>query len=614
MSLSIGFGKWLHRVGYIAVVCSFSMLSARGDFASVKTLHQFPGEKNAQWSLCTPLTRASDGTLYGVAYTAPEYDSPGVYRLESSGAITPIPGVPRLISPLVSGSGGALYGYGTYRGVYRILPSGEVAQTAQLSDLDSESPFVLDDEGFLYWTTFYDTNSRFPYEYKGVVYRLSSSGEETKLYEFRDRDGEVPATLIAGRDGYLYGVTRMGGKKPGSRRPGGGVVFRLSKTGEFKVLHVFDLNEGSAWPSLLHGKDGYLYGTRVGGAWKLGFLFRIDPKSREYTVLHNFRGSDGASPFGPLTEDDNGYIYGTTPVGGPGGHGVVYRLRPGGGVQVVYGFSGLDGSGPVGGLVKKGNAFFGVTRQGGTLKPEFTQGTVFQLDIPQKLTEPGHWDGLLRTFAPEPRVVGSASLKVTAEDTFSIAVRFGRDRVAWHGQFDTTGRYTRQRVRGQKCIYTVELRNFWTGRVHGRVSDGKTSATFDLVPGVPGRSFANSDYSYFRVNPRMNLLLSPKTPDENPAIGFVHTRIGKNGRRIIAIGALPDGTPFSTGATVGLGFQVGLYAPLFDRYRGSITGTLDLFGKSQWTTPTSQRCPGGLTWTRPGHEQSEIKFNAFYSH
>ncbi len=97
-----------------------------------------------------------------------------------------------------------------------------------------------------------------------------------------------PAGMIAGPDGYLYGVNM-------ETFPGGnGEVFRMEPDGKLKVLHRFGQlrtfpgsNDGGSTPTHVFtmGKDGCFYGlTRSGGRFARGVLYRVRPDG-EFSVV-----------------------------------------------------------------------------------------------------------------------------------------------------------------------------------------------------------------------------------------------------------------------------------------------------------------------------------------
>jgi len=75
-------------------------------------------------------------------------------------------------------------------------------------------------------------------------------------------------------------------------------------------------------------------------------------------------------PFGSLTFDSAGNLYGTTGYGGSAGHGTVFQLVPNNGdwsEHVLYSFSGPDGDRPIAGVTfdLAGN-LYGTTADGGS--------------------------------------------------------------------------------------------------------------------------------------------------------------------------------------------------------------------------------------------------------
>jgi uncharacterized repeat protein (TIGR03803 family) len=174
----------------------------------------------------------------------------------------------------------------------------------------------------------------------GTVFKVAPSGTETVLYSFTGgADGGQPtAGLISEAAGNLYGTTYGGGRSGACFAGGGscGVVFKLSPTGTYTVLHSFTggADGGNPDAGLIQDAAGNLYGTTYGGgASSLGVVFeliRCDSGSSGYDfkVLHSFTGPDGAHPLSSLARDAAGNLYGTTAYGGAADYGVVFRLTP----------------------------------------------------------------------------------------------------------------------------------------------------------------------------------------------------------------------------------------------------------------------------------------------
>ncbi|HEX4860054.1 MAG TPA: choice-of-anchor tandem repeat GloVer-containing protein, partial [Rhizomicrobium sp.] len=154
---------------------------------------------------------------------------------------------------------------------------------------------------------------------------------ETVLHNFGALGDAVgPFTGLArGLDGTLYGCATWG-------KNGIGAVYSLSGTSE-KVLYNFgdqpnDPNAASIC-AVTVDNTGTLYGTaNSGGANGKGALFEIAPPSGggtawTETVLHSFGPGDGQSPSAaPLKRGK--MLYGATALGGAGGAGAVYVLKP----------------------------------------------------------------------------------------------------------------------------------------------------------------------------------------------------------------------------------------------------------------------------------------------
>ncbi len=226
----------------------------------------------------------------------------------------------------------------------------------------------------------------------GVAYKLSNSGgtwTQTVLHHFTGGDdGSGPGTgLTIDPDGVVYGMTPTGGEF------GIGVLFRLTPgpggTYVFDLLHTFTGGSDGGTASagrLLRDGSGNLYGVAtVGGDFQKGVAYKLTNTNGTfaYDVIYHFQGlPDAGFPYGGLTFDSSGNLYGTTYYDGANDLGCVYRLEPQGGgtwhETVIYSFvGGSDGASPISNVSfdLAGN-LFGTTSEGG---PGCGCGTIFRL-------------------------------------------------------------------------------------------------------------------------------------------------------------------------------------------------------------------------------------------
>jgi uncharacterized repeat protein (TIGR03803 family) len=211
----------------------------------------------------------------------------------------------------------------------------------------------------------------------GVVYKIDPSGHQTVLHQFTGgADGGVPsAGVVADSTGNLYGTTYSGGAY------GYGTVYKLSSGGQETVLYSFTGGPDGSNPQagLVLGSAGDLYGTApLGGLNGNGVVYSVDTTGHE-TVLYSFTGgADGSGPQAALIFDGAGNLYGTTELGGAYRHGVVYKLDTSGHETILHAFTGgADGGEPLSSLCPgPGGALYGTAPSSGPNG----MGVVYRLD------------------------------------------------------------------------------------------------------------------------------------------------------------------------------------------------------------------------------------------
>jgi uncharacterized repeat protein (TIGR03803 family) len=379
-------------LGFAALILAGFASSAQAQ--SLETIHRFTNVPDGAYSTAGLIADAK-GDLYGTTSKGGQHNYGAVFKLTPNGPTAPTAWTECVIHSFAGGSDGAH----PYTGL------------------------VADAKGALYGTTY---GGGWGY---GVAFKLTppppnasvcAAWTKTVIHSFPYfEDGGYPyAGLIfdpqfkPGPPGALYGTTNSGGGY------GYGTVFQLTPPSANApagtawtetVLYSFTGNSDGAYPQgrLLADPSGALIGTTseggLAGAYKpcgldgCGTLFKLTPAadgkggwSWDFTLLHTFVGTDGATPYAGLTADPDGWIYGTTYYGGygndPGGpagnDGTVFRMSHYGAggkgtFETIYNFCGYRpyGTNPAAGVIWQQGAIYGTAYEGG----DDANGTVFKL-------------------------------------------------------------------------------------------------------------------------------------------------------------------------------------------------------------------------------------------
>lgn len=241
-----------------------------------------------------------------------------------------------------------------------------------------QGPLTVDDQGNLYGATQIGGANN-----TGIIFELSRQPDAnwsiSTLYTFgsvTSGDGDSPNGVVYYK-GALVGTTFFGGEYRC------GTVFALRRNGRGEwpetVLHSFSNNNVDGCEpvgGVAFDEEGNIYGmTSTSGSGLMGTVFELSRDSAgdwEESILHNFSGPDGSSPWYGATPilDKTGNLYGTTGYGGSGGYGTVFELSRAGNTwteTVLHNFSGdVDGALPYAGVTMDFQGrLYGTTLEGG---------------------------------------------------------------------------------------------------------------------------------------------------------------------------------------------------------------------------------------------------------
>jgi uncharacterized repeat protein (TIGR03803 family) len=198
----------------------------------------------------------------------------------------------------------------------------------------------------------------------GAAYKITTGGSLTVLHSFAGSDETNSSSgLTLATDGQYYGTTRVGGDY------GYGTIYKMTQSGVVTTLYSFQGDADGAYPTAppIESEAGQFFGTTQGqGGTYFGSVYKIT-KYGEFTVLHAFTGAEGENPSAPLVQGTDYWFYGVTTYRGTHGDGTIFRVNASGDFKVVYNFDGTHGALPVGGLMQANDGnYYGVTFEGGT--------------------------------------------------------------------------------------------------------------------------------------------------------------------------------------------------------------------------------------------------------
>lgn len=282
----------------------------------------------------------SDGDFYGTTSQGGTNGHGTVFKINPGGKLATLysfsgtgtdGGGPT--APIIQARDGSFYGITQYGGgacnkgaIFKITPKGTLTPLYDLGCGDGSylnAPLMQASDG-----NFYSTTESGGADGYGTIFKITPAGKFSTFHSFSSTDGSAPAgALVQATNGNLYGTTYQGGAF-NTCENGCGTVFKISLEGVLTTIANLE-PPGPANPiaALIQATDGNFYGTSYAGGssgdW--GTVFEVTP-SGSLTVLHSFDGNDGAQPYGPVTQDTNGNLYGTATYGlGTAAQGTVFR-------------------------------------------------------------------------------------------------------------------------------------------------------------------------------------------------------------------------------------------------------------------------------------------------
>lgn len=250
---------------------------------AVSVLYSFANGKDGEFPFATPVL-GRDGNFYGVT------QSSTAYKITPTGTFTLLGTLPdRSFAPLCLGTDGNFYGTTQHGGkfnqgtVFKMTPSGTVTVVYDFDNTHGGVPWggvVQGADG-----NFYGTASSGGTSSGGVAFRVSPGGTIKVLHNFPTgdpSDGNDPiAGLVAATDGSFYGATSAGGIG------GFGVLFKVTSSGDYTVLYNFEKTHGATpFSDLVQHTNGTVYSLAAsGGARGDGVFYSLSLTASPFVRL-----------------------------------------------------------------------------------------------------------------------------------------------------------------------------------------------------------------------------------------------------------------------------------------------------------------------------------------
>jgi uncharacterized repeat protein (TIGR03803 family) len=339
----------------------YELVNNGGGSYTNTTLHSFAGGTTDGCYSYGGLLMDPSGNLYGVAAGCGAYNAGVIYELAKSGGtymesvIHTFRGGPDGATPvgsLVMDAKGNLYGttdqgaggncYAGCGTVFQLMHRSDtwtkkVLHSFKNNGVDGwypEAGVTLDSKDNIYGTT-----SRGGSYQEGAVFRLSPPTKTRKSYQetiihtfYGGIDGCAPSS------GVLFdSSSNLVGATGGCGQYNYGTVYQLMPAGKtYRIDVILQFNGTNGAPPCDWAGDaaidssGNVYGVAYGGgAYGAGTVFKLASGSFAYTDLHDFdtNGTDGYLPYGGVSLDSSGSLYGATKVGGLStNYGTVWQI------------------------------------------------------------------------------------------------------------------------------------------------------------------------------------------------------------------------------------------------------------------------------------------------